>query len=251
MPSRRSPRATASAMRGSSSATRILTRRHARRGPSSADQPSLCGADERGASVVAHAPEPRGGSRDRIDEASPLRRRADRRRGAGRRRPGRPRRDRRPQRRRGHERQHPDDPAVHPGPARHAEAWRLPGARRQRRPGQPGQHGAGHLDHPRALPLMSAARLETAALEDPRAGLEEALYELKRVIVGQDAMLERLLVALLAGGHVLLEGVPGLAKTLTVKTLASVLGGSFRRVQFTPDLVPSDLVGTRVYRPDT
>jgi MoxR-like ATPase len=86
---------------------------------------------------------------------------------------------------------------------------------------------------------------------DPRAGLEEALYEIKRVIVGQDPMLERLLVALLAGGHVLLEGVPGLAKTLTVKTLASVLGGSFTRVQFTPDLVPSDLVGTRVYRPDT
>jgi MoxR-like ATPase len=98
---------------------------------------------------------------------------------------------------------------------------------------------------------MDGARRETASLEDPRAGLEEALYELKRVIVGQDAMLERLLVALLAGGHVLLEGVPGLAKTLTVKTLASVLGGSFRRVQFTPDLVPSDLVGTRVYRPDT
>ncbi|MBX5470073.1 MAG: AAA family ATPase [Thermoleophilaceae bacterium] len=64
-------------------------------------------------------------------------------------------------------------------------------------------------------------------------------------------MLERLLVALLAGGHVLLEGVPGLAKTLTVKTLAQVLGGSFRRIQFTPDLVPADLVGTRVYRPDT
>src|SRR5882757_6773828 len=86
---------------------------------------------------------------------------------------------------------------------------------------------------------------------DPREGLQEALYEIKRVIVGQDPMLERLLVALLAGGHVLLEGVPGLAKTLTVKTLASVLGGSFRRVQFTPDLVPSDLVGTRVYRPDS
>jgi len=88
-------------------------------------------------------------------------------------------------------------------------------------------------------------------MDDPRSGLEEALYEIKRVIVGQDAMLERLLVALLAGGHVLLEGVPGLAKTLTVKTLASTLGGSFRRVQFTPDLVPSDLVGTRVYRPDS
>lgn len=86
---------------------------------------------------------------------------------------------------------------------------------------------------------------------EPRAALEDALYEIKRVIVGQDAMLERLLVALLAGGHVLLEGVPGLAKTLTIKTLASVLGGSFRRVQFTPDLVPADLVGTRLYRPDS
>ena len=64
-------------------------------------------------------------------------------------------------------------------------------------------------------------------------------------------MLERLLVSLLAGGHVLLEGVPGLAKTLTVRTLAQVLGGSFSRIQFTPDLVPADLVGTRVYRPDT
>src|SRR4051812_22981644 len=87
--------------------------------------------------------------------------------------------------------------------------------------------------------------------DDPRRALGEALHELKRVIVGQDAMLERLLVSLLAGGHVLLEGVPGLAKTLTVKTLASVLGGTFKRVQFTPDLVPADLVGTRVYRPDT
>ena len=87
--------------------------------------------------------------------------------------------------------------------------------------------------------------------EEPRQALEEALYEIKRVIVGQDAMLERLLVALLTGGHVLLEGVPGLAKTLTVKTLARVLGGSFRRIQFTPDLVPADLVGTRIYRPDT
>src|SRR5690348_2672210 len=85
----------------------------------------------------------------------------------------------------------------------------------------------------------------------PRAALQEALQEIKRVIVGQDAMLERLLVSLLAGGHVLLEGVPGLAKTLTVKTLAQVLGGSFSRIQFTPDLVPSDLVGTRLYRPDT
>ena len=87
--------------------------------------------------------------------------------------------------------------------------------------------------------------------EDPRAALHEALYEVKRIIVGQDAMLERLLVSLLTGGHVLLEGVPGLAKTLTIKTMARVLGGTYRRVQFTPDLVPADLVGTRVYRPDT
>jgi MoxR-like ATPase len=87
--------------------------------------------------------------------------------------------------------------------------------------------------------------------DDARRGLEEALYEIKRVIVGQDAMLERMIVALLAGGHVLLEGVPGLAKTLTVKTMAEVLGGTFKRIQFTPDLVPADLVGTRIYRPDS
>ena len=93
--------------------------------------------------------------------------------------------------------------------------------------------------------------------EDPRPAraahdaLEGGLFEIKRVIVGQEAMLERVLVALLAGGHVLLEGVPGLAKTLTVKTVADVLGGSFKRLQFTPDLVPADLVGTRIYRADT
>ncbi len=87
--------------------------------------------------------------------------------------------------------------------------------------------------------------------EEPREALEGALFEMKRVIIGQDAMLERVMVALLTGGHVLLEGVPGLAKTLTIKTLASVVGGSFSRIQFTPDLVPSDLVGTRVYRPDS
>jgi MoxR-like ATPase len=80
--------------------------------------------------------------------------------------------------------------------------------------------------------------------------LEEALFEIRRVIAGQDTMLERVLVCLLAGGHLLIEGVPGLAKTLTIKTTASVLGGTFKRVQFTPDLVPSDLVGTRVFRPD-
>jgi MoxR-like ATPase len=86
---------------------------------------------------------------------------------------------------------------------------------------------------------------------EARDALQQVLYEIKRVIVGQDAMLERLLVSLLAGGHVLLEGVPGLAKTLTVKTLSAVLGGTYGRIQFTPDLVPADLVGTRVWRPDT
>ncbi len=86
---------------------------------------------------------------------------------------------------------------------------------------------------------------------EPRHQLDDALHEIKRVIVGQDAMLERLLVSLLVSGHILLEGVPGLAKTLTVKTLAQVLGGSFKRIQFTPDLVPADLIGTRVWRPDS
>ena len=83
-----------------------------------------------------------------------------------------------------------------------------------------------------------------------RSQLEAALFEIKRVIVGQEGMLERVLVALLSGGHLLLEGVPGLAKTRTIATLAQVLGGSFQRIQFTPDLVPSDLVGTRIWRPD-
>src|SRR6266516_829620 len=78
--------------------------------------------------------------------------------------------------------------------------------------------------------------------------LEQALFEIRRVIAGQDEMLERVLVCLLAQGHLLIEGVPGLAKTLTIKTTADVLGGTFSRIQFTPDLVPSDLVGTRVYR---
>jgi len=81
--------------------------------------------------------------------------------------------------------------------------------------------------------------------------LERALFEVKRVIVGQDRMIERLLVALLARGHCLLEGVPGVAKTLAVHTLAQVVGGSFARLQFTPDLVPSDIVGTRIWRAST
>jgi MoxR-like ATPase len=77
--------------------------------------------------------------------------------------------------------------------------------------------------------------------------MERILYEVKKIIVGQDAFLERVLVAVLAQGHLLVEGVPGLAKTLTVKTLARTISGSFRRIQFTPDLVPADLVGTRIY----
>ena len=83
------------------------------------------------------------------------------------------------------------------------------------------------------------------------AALEQVLFEMRRVIVGQDRVLERVLVALLANGHCLLEGVPGLGKTLTVSTLAKTLSGSFTRIQFTPDLMPSDLVGTRIYRPST
>ncbi|BAL95504.1 ATPase associated with various cellular activities, AAA_3 [Rubrivivax gelatinosus IL144] len=81
--------------------------------------------------------------------------------------------------------------------------------------------------------------------------MERLLYEVKRVVVGQDRFLERVLVALLAQGHLLVEGVPGLAKTLTVKTLARAIRGSFKRIQFTPDLVPSDLVGTRIYNQKT
>jgi MoxR-like ATPase len=79
--------------------------------------------------------------------------------------------------------------------------------------------------------------------------LQQTLAEVKRVVVGQDEMLERMLVALLARGHCLLEGVPGVAKSLAVDTLARVIGGSSVRLQFTPDLVPSDIIGTRVYRP--
>jgi MoxR-like ATPase len=81
--------------------------------------------------------------------------------------------------------------------------------------------------------------------------MERVLYEVKRVVVGQDHFLERVLVAILAGGHLLVEGVPGLAKTLTVKTLARTIQGSFHRIQFTPDLVPADVVGTRIYNQKT
>jgi MoxR-like ATPase len=83
--------------------------------------------------------------------------------------------------------------------------------------------------------------------EVPEASLEQVLYQVKRVIVGQDVLLERMVVALLARGHLLVEGVPGLAKTLAVKAMADALGVEFQRIQFTPDLVPADIVGTRIY----
>jgi MoxR-like ATPase len=92
-------------------------------------------------------------------------------------------------------------------------------------------------DEPTPVPPRSAP---------PREQLEAVLYELRRVIVGQDRLLDRILVALLGRGHVLLEGVPGLAKTLTLETVARVMGGQFSRIQFTPDLVPSDVVGGQV-----
>ena len=81
--------------------------------------------------------------------------------------------------------------------------------------------------------------------------MEKILYEVKKIVVGQDHFLERVMVAMLAQGHLLVEGVPGLAKTLTVKTLARTIHGTFRRIQFTPDLVPADLVGTRIYNQKT
>jgi MoxR-like ATPase len=101
---------------------------------------------------------------------------------------------------------------------------------------------------------MNEQHTTTPAFSSPGVHLmqvREVTAELQRVIVGQERVLERVLVALLAGGHCLLEGVPGLGKTLTVSTLAKCLGGTFTRIQFTPDLLPSDIVGTRIYRPST
>src|SRR2546423_3964532 len=86
-------------------------------------------------------------------------------------------------------------------------------------------------------------------VRDLRAGLGPLYTEMERVIVGQHAMVDRLLVGLLTGGHILLEGVPGLAKTLAVKSLADALSLKFRRIQFTPDLLPADLTGTLIYNP--
>jgi MoxR-like ATPase len=93
--------------------------------------------------------------------------------------------------------------------------------------------------------------METEASPRPDVPMERLLYEVKKVIVGQDHLLERMAVALLARGHLLVEGVPGLAKTMAIKSLAEAIGGTFRRIQFTPDLVPADLVGTRIYNQKT
>ena len=86
---------------------------------------------------------------------------------------------------------------------------------------------------------------------EKRLPMERVLYEVKKIIVGQDHLLERMVVALLARGHILVEGVPGLAKTMAIKTLAESIGGEFKRIQFTPDLVPADLIGTRIYNQKT
>ncbi|WP_295696074.1 MoxR family ATPase [Lapillicoccus sp.] len=99
-------------------------------------------------------------------------------------------------------------------------------------------------------PTPTTPRTATEPAPAPRHGthpLEQALYEVKKTIVGQDDLIERMIVALLARGHLLVEGVPGLAKTMAIKTLAEAIGGEFQRIQFTPDLVPADLVGTRIY----
>ena len=98
---------------------------------------------------------------------------------------------------------------------------------------------------------MSSSTSPNASNAATATLMEQVLYEVKRVVVGQDRFLERVMVAILAQGHLLVEGVPGLAKTLTVKTLAGVLQGQFRRIQFTPDLVPADLIGTRIYNQKT
>jgi MoxR-like ATPase len=101
---------------------------------------------------------------------------------------------------------------------------------------------------PAGPPTANNVAAGGGGLGDEVHTLERAIYEVKRIIVGQDQLVERMLVGLLAKGHVLLEGVPGIAKTLAVETFARVVGGTFSRIQFTPDLVPTDIVGTRIYR---
>ncbi|BBY47859.1 ATPase [Mycolicibacterium arabiense] len=115
------------------------------------------------------------------------------------------------------------------------------------------QQGAGGFPGPGPAQGYAGGPQQTpppasAGLQSEVHTLERAIFEVKRIIVGQDQLLERMLVGLLAKGHVLLEGVPGVAKTLAVETFAKVVGGTFARIQFTPDLVPTDIVGTRIYR---
>jgi MoxR-like ATPase len=111
---------------------------------------------------------------------------------------------------------------------------------------QPVAPGFHHFNLSRAKTMT-----DTSKPGDIATLMQKVLYEVKKIVVGQDQFLERVLVAILAQGHLLVEGVPGLAKTLTVKTLARALQGSFKRIQFTPDLVPADLVGTRIYNQKT
>ncbi|BBX16745.1 ATPase [Mycolicibacterium duvalii] len=114
--------------------------------------------------------------------------------------------------------------------------------------GYPGQApNQGHSAGAHAAPAPSGPA-QSNGLQNEVHTLERAIFEVKRIIVGQDQLVERMLVGLLAKGHVLLEGVPGVAKTLAVETFAKVVGGTFARIQFTPDLVPTDIVGTRIYR---
>src|SRR6476659_1685196 len=117
---------------------------------------------------------------------------------------------------------------------------------RGRRPARPGSH----VSELASTPIESSPASPVAPVPPSvdAAQLERVLFEIKRVIVGQDRLVERMLVALLAKGHVLLEGVPGVAKTLAVETLATAVGGKWARLQFTPDLVPADIMGTRIYK---
>jgi MoxR-like ATPase len=110
-------------------------------------------------------------------------------------------------------------------------------------PSTPPPEGATPPPAPSATPPSA-----TPTPDQPANPLQPVLFEVKRTIVGQDVLLERMAIALLSGGHLLVEGVPGLAKTLSVKSLAAAVGGQFQRIQFTPDLVPADLTGTRVYQ---
>jgi MoxR-like ATPase len=117
-------------------------------------------------------------------------------------------------------------------------------------PADPSPFSPPDVEQPPAPPsyLLTGSGPRPAPATPEAALLEKILFEVKKVIVGQDRLLERVLVSLLARGHCLIEGVPGLAKTLTIETVATAVGGSFARIQFTPDLIPSDLVGTRIYR---